>query len=351
LKKVEAESFIKSFSLFFISLCLLFGVHIYSDFVEEGKLLDESILSEMRLCSFDLKCEQFELDFVLVDEAKLYTLSKDSSGVHSFFPISQSTKNVLKFSYDVKSYQAKELLIRNEMIKQSFIMLLVITVISILFSFYALHPLRSALRLTEEFVKDILHDFNTPLAALRLNIGMLKQEMGESTKMLRIEQGINNILSLQENLRGYLNQHATKKESFDISKLIKERVFPLESVFPDITFTVEVKSLEVNANKEALTRVLDNLLSNAAKYNKKDGEVSITSVAYQNMLLIKDTGKGIASPEKVFGRFYKEQERGLGIGLHIVKKLCDEMKIKITVESKVGLGSVFKLNLSALTLR
>jgi len=351
LKKVEAESFIKSFSLFFISLCLLFGVHIYSDFVEEGKLLDESILSEMRLCSFDLKCEQFELDFALVDKAKLYTLSKDSFGVHSFFPISQSTKNVLKFSYELKSYQARELLIRNEMIKQSFIMLLVITVISILFSFYALHPLRSALRLTEEFVKDILHDFNTPLAALRLNIGMLKQEMGESTKMLRIEQGINNILSLQENLRGYLNQHATKKESFDISKLIKERVFPLESVFPDITFTVEVKSLEVNANKEALTRVLDNLLSNAAKYNKKDGEVSITSLAYQNMLLIKDTGKGIASPEKVFGRFYKEQERGLGIGLHIVKKLCDEMKIKITVESKVGLGSVFKLNLSALTLR
>jgi len=47
----------------------------------------------------------------------------------------------------------------------------------------------------------------------------------------------------------------------------------------------------------------------------------------------------------------KEQERGLGVGLHIVKKLCDEMKIKISVESKLGLGSVFKLDISALTLR
>ncbi len=68
-------------------------------------------------------------------------------------------------------------------------------------------------------------------------------------------------------------------------------------------------------------------------------------------MAIKDTGKGIKHPEKVFTRFYKEQERGIGIGLHIVKKLCDEMKIPIRLESEVNVGSTFELDLSALTLR
>ncbi len=351
LKKVELESFSKSFSLFFISLCLLFGAYLYLDYKEKGKVLDASILSDMRLCSFDLKCEQFNLDFALADEEKLYTLSKDASGVYSFFPISQSTKNVLKFTYPYKAYHEKELEIRNEMIKQSLMVLLVIIIISALFSFYALHPLRSALRLTEEFIKDILHDFNTPLAALRLNISMLKSEVGENKKILRIEQGIDNILGLQENLRGYLHQHVSQKESFDIKELVQERVLPLESAFSHIRFKIELDTLEIYTNKDAFTRVLDNLLSNAAKYNTDKGEVRIHINKEDKVLMITDTGKGIVSAKKIFGRFYTEQERGLGIGLHIVKKLCDEMKVKIRVESEEGVGSTFFLDISGLTLR
>ena len=351
MKRVEAESFIKSFSLFFISLSLLFGAHIYLDYKKECEHLDQSILSEMRLCSFNLKCEHFELDFALADEEKLYTLSKDDLGVYSFFPISQSTQNVLKFTYSSDAYQMKKREILNKTIEHALIMLLIIVIVSALFSFYALHPLRSALRLTEEFIKDILHDFNTPLSALRLNISMLKQEVGESKKMLRIEQGVENILGLQENLRGYLHQHSKEKEDFDIRELVKQRVLPLESLFPHITFITDVESLEVYTNKEALTRVLDNLLSNAAKYNRDNGVVEVSLSKGDNILSIKDTGKGIRSAEKVFGRFYTEQERGLGIGLHIVKKLCDEMRVKVSVESEVGVGSVFSLDLSVLTLR
>ena len=350
MKRVEAESFIKSFSLFFISLSLLFSAYIYLDYKKKCEHLDQLILSEMRLCSFNLKCEHFELDFALADESKLYTLSKDELGVHSFFPISQSTKNVLKFTYANSSYKIKKSEILKETIQHALITLLIIIIISALFSFYALHPLRSALRLTEEFIKDILHDFNTPLAALRLNISMLKQDVGARKKMLRIEEGIDNLLGLQENLRGYLHQHSSEKESFDISVLVKQRILPLENLFPNISFTSELYPLEVYTNKDAFTRVLDNLLSNAAKYNRDKGEVEVLLIEGKNILAIKDTGKGIVSAQKIFGRFYTEQERGLGIGLHIVKKLCDEMKVKISVESEVGVGSVFSLDLSLLTL-
>ncbi len=69
-----------------------------------------------------------------------------------------------------------------------------------------------------------------------------------------------------------------------------------------------------------------------------------------SVLYIEDTGKGIKNPSKVFERFYKEQERGIGIGLHIVKKLCEELGIEITLQSEIGQGTSFFLNLKPLTL-
>jgi signal transduction histidine kinase len=66
--------------------------------------------------------------------------------------------------------------------------------------------------------------------------------------------------------------------------------------------------------------------------------------------VIRDNGKGIKNTAKIFDRFYKEHERGLGIGLHIVKKLCDTMHISIYVKSTLGSGSLFTLNFQALIL-
>ena len=82
--------------------------------------------------------------------------------------------------------------------------MITIFIFSILFSFYALYPLRNALRLTQEFVKDILHDVNTPISTMRLNLSLLQEEIGENNKIKRIERGIENILLLQENLKSHL---------------------------------------------------------------------------------------------------------------------------------------------------
>ena len=89
---------------------------------------------------------------------------------------------------------------------------------------------------------------------------------------------------------------------------------------------------------------MDNLLSNAGKYNSANGEVNI--VLQGSILTIQDTGKGIKKPSKVFDRYYKEQDRGIGIGLHIVKKLCDELTIPINIQSKKNAGTKIGLNLS-----
>ncbi len=224
-----------------------------------------------------------------------------------------------------------------------FTVVAIIALISLLFALYALSPLRKALHLTEEFIKDILHDYNTPLATLRLNVSMLKNEIGDNKKIDRIENSVQNILNLQSNLRSYLNSHAMQKEFFDLQELLQKRISLIDNSYKDINFSLEIKSVKLHTNKDAFTRIIDNLLSNAAKYNKKGGNVS---VCFKNHILeIQDTGKGIKNPRRVFERFYKEQERGIGIGLHIVKKLCEELHIDISLQSEVNKGTIFRLNL------
>jgi len=92
---------------------------------------------------------------------------------------------------------------------------------------------------------------------------------------------------------------------------------------------------------------LDNLISNAFKYNKKNGFIKV--YLENKKLYIEDSGIGIKNPKKVFNRFYKENERGIGIGMSIVKKLADEFKIKIEIKSKINKGTIIILDLNLLT--
>jgi signal transduction histidine kinase len=343
LKKVEKESLIKSFLLFFLSQSLLIGALFFLNFQKEVQTLDEQIFAQMRICSFDLQCKEYKIDFVPKDEHELYKLYKTPKELSSYFTIPNSRRNYLKIYLEKNSYNVKVNTIKRTLFLQFLILELIVALLSLLFALYALSPLRNALRLTEEFIKDILHDFNTPLSTLRLNISMLKTKIGENSQIKRIENSIQNILNLQNNLRSYLHSHASQKEEFALKPFLKERVELISANHKDISFHIEDMNATLFTNRDAFSRIIDNLLSNAAKYNKKNG--SVTLRLEKSTLLIEDTGKGIKNPKRVFERFYKEQDRGIGIGLHIVQKLCDELGIKISLQSQLSHGTTFKLKL------
>ena len=67
------------------------------------------------------------------------------------------------------------------------------------------------------------------------------------------------------------------------------------------------------------------------------------------VLRIEDSGIGIINIDKIFERYYKESDRGFGIGLHVVKKLCDELDIRVTAKSQQQKGTIFSLDLNRLT--
>ena len=327
----------------------------YTNYEEKTLMLKTRILSQMHICSLELTCKEFNIDFIPKEQKKTYTLYESSTqGLIAFFPILNSEKNFLRLSLSPKQYQQKITKVKTEMLKTVIPIIIGIIILSILFSLYSLYPLRNALKLTEEFIKDILHDFNTPLSSLRLNSSMLTREIGENNKVKRIESSVNSILELQNNLSFYLHNHEMQQEEFFIKSAIDSSIHTIEKNYLDITFSTDIPNkLKFLTNEKAFMRIVDNLLTNAAKYNKKEGLVEVKYNQEKHLLQIIDTGVGIENPNKIFTRFYTEhkkieQERGLGIGLHIVQKLCDELKIKIKVDSVVDEGTTFSLDVRGL---
>jgi signal transduction histidine kinase len=309
--------------------------------------LQNALYSQMQITSLKLESKIFNIDYVAKTQDKpLYTMLRDEQNLYGYFKLPGSDTYLTKVSYPVKYLDADIEIIQNDTYTQLLPFLLLTFILSILFAFYTLHPLKKSLEMTNEFIKDILHDFNTPISTIRLNTDLLKEK---NTKPVhRIKNSINTILNLQNNLKNYIDDELGESETFDLKQLIHERIDLIQATYPHIIFSKQVQSLMIHCNKDAMSRILDNIFSNACKYNKTDGEV-IISLAHDT-LHIEDTGVGIRHPKKIFDRFYKETSRGLGIGLHIVKKLSNLMHIEIAVSSTLGKGTTFTLDLSQLTL-
>jgi len=331
-------------------MSILTVIIAYSKYEREINIMQTHTLSQMHICSLELTCTEFKIDFVSKKNYTTYILYiRPNKGIHAYFPILNSKEHFLELSLSEANYKKRVRELKKEIFLYLIPIIFTIIILSILFSLYSLYPLRNALKLTEEFIKDILHDFNTPLASLRLNSSMLHKEFGENKKIKRIESSISTILNLQENLTFYLHNHEMQKTLFSPRQCVESAILSIEKSYEDITFIMNIpSSLQLKTNQKAIMRILHNLISNAGKYNRQNGKVEINYDQEKKELLIIDTGKGIKQPQLVFTRFYTEQDRGVGIGLHIVQKLCTELNIKIYVKSKLKEGTTFYLDIKNL---
>jgi len=330
--------------IFFILLEVLLAINFWHEYNVKKLDIEDKIHVEMKLCAFTIQCDGLSTDFVDREKDKEENILYKKGDFYSYFKVPTVDKYLMKVVYPQSSYQVRVLSLEEKIQYKFLLYSLFATVVSFLFALYALTPLRKALHLNEEFVKDILHDFNTPISSMKINLSLFKRQIGENEKIHRLENNIESILALQNNLQIFLKEIPTHVETFELATLISNRMVYFMTLHPDVTFSAKVDKTILETNKDAFIRIIDNLLSNAGKYNRAKGEVTIV---YENDILqIADTGKGIKHPSKVFKRYYKEQDRGIGIGLHIVKKLCDELNIPIEIKSNLQKGTTIMLNLS-----
>ncbi len=341
MKRYERESFIKSLLIFWVTLEALMVVIALLYYHDRKERVEEQLFLEMKNYSFFLEGENFDLTIVPTG-GETYRLVHDASGYYALFPIPANETHLLKIMAPemmVEGLVGEE---RRRLTGLFAAASLAALVFALFYAWYTLRPLRQALHLLEESLRDMIHDLNTPVTAILLNVRMLKSRF-DPARLERIERSARTLGSLYHNVQSYLGGLSGAAVSVALDGLCRERMEYFKGLYPKLDFSCELEPVSVTVYPEALVRILDNLLANACKYNRPEGSVRMELSGRR--LRICDTGYGIKDTKKIFERFYKEGERGMGIGLHIVQKLAREQGIAISVES-TDAGSCFTLTFS-----
>ena len=196
-----------------------------------------------------------------------------------------------------------------------------------------MYPIRQSIQLINEFIKDIVHDINTPLSSLLINLKILKLKYNDE-EIDRIETSVKRLNSLFENLT-FINKQLEKNlKNVNVKELIIEEIDNLKSNYPDIKIKLNLENVSIYTDPVGFRRIISNLLINSFKHNTKNGWIKINLT--KSHLQIINSSHPIKNINKLFDRYYKESQRGIGIGLSIVKKLADELNLQIKVSYKEG---------------
>jgi len=202
----------------------------------------------------------------------------------------------------------------------------------------------------DEFIKDAIHELKTPLGVSLFNIDMLEMNHQNNKYIRRIKSALKNMSVIYEDLEFHAKAPTLSYTPtlINLSLFLKGRI----GFFSDLAQAKQITVTEaiepecfVMIHEIELQRIIDNTLSNAIKYSKEKTTilVSLEHHAHGITLRVQDQGVGIADVEKIFTRYYREERisGGFGIGLSIVKTICDRHGIFIHVDSTPKKGSTF----------
>ena len=216
-----------------------------------------------------------------------------------------------------------------------------------------LKPMRDALHLLDRFIKDTTHELNTPVTAIITNIEMIdKSSLDEKLlkKINRIEIGAKTISNIYEDLTFVTlnNQIISNNEEINLSNVLRQRVDYFNSIatMKKISFDINIEDdVFLVCDMKKITKLIDNILSNAIKYNKIAGFIKVN--LDDNILSIEDSGKGIEKEnlKTLFERYsrFDKSVGGFGIGLNIVSLIAKEYNLKIDIKSQINVGTIVEI--------
>ena len=219
-----------------------------------------------------------------------------------------------------------------------------------------------------EFLVTLAHELRNPLAPIRSGLEIMRLSTSANQRVNNIHQmmdrQVNHLTHLVDDLldiaritKGKIN---LKKERVALKTVLTNAVeisMPLiEANRHELIVDIREQDLTIDADPHRITQVISNVLNNAAKYTPNGGKIVVTAFAEGEaaVLTVKDTGIGL-SPEalstvfELFSQIQTEVDRaqgGLGIGLHLVKRLIDLHDGSVAVSSLgKGKGSTFSIRL------
>lgn len=233
---------------------------------------------------------------------------------------------------------------------------------------FANQQMKEADVIKDEFLYTITHELRTPLTSIRafseilfdnpgIDTQQRQQFLGTMIKEIeRLSRLITQVLDLEKLESGKQDLNFQK---LNISELINEVIASFSQIIKDKGISLEKLDIEelplIEADKDLLIRVIQNLVSNAIKYVDQDYGKILINIARKEEnveILIKDNGSGIAEKHihYVFNKFYqiqhlKAKNDGSGLGLAISKRIVELHKGEIWVENGKESGAIFSFNI------
>ena len=232
---------------------------------------------------------------------------------------------------------------------------------------------RQISQIKTDFINNMTHEFKTPIATINLALSAIKnpktivnkEKVKKYLQMIydennRMHDQVENVLMISHLERNQLNIDKTKQDINEIIDLAISHVsLIVENNNGNIITEKDADNSMVIGNETHLINVIVNILDNAIKYNDNSPEIFIKTLNIGSRVLIeiKDNGIGMskAVQSKIFEKFYRKQTgdlhdvKGHGLGLAYVKKIIAFHNGNITVDSAVGKGSKFTIQLNTLT--
>ena len=232
---------------------------------------------------------------------------------------------------------------------------------------------RQISQIKTDFINNMTHEFKTPIATINLALSAIKnpktivnkEKVKKYLQMIydennRMHDQVENVLMISHLERNQLNIEKTKQDINEIIDLAISHVsLIVENNNGNIITEKDADNSMVIGNETHLINVMVNILDNAIKYNDNSPEILIKTLNIGSRVLIeiKDNGIGMskAVQSKIFEKFYRKQTgdlhdvKGHGLGLAYVKKIIAFHNGNITVDSAVGKGSKFTIQLNTLT--
>ena len=195
----------------------------------------------------------------------------------------------------------------------------------------------------KKFIKNSVHEINTPLSIIQTNIDLLKMKIPENKYITHIESGAKIIQYIYDDLSYLIKKDRViyEKEYLNLSKIVIHRIdfFSEIAKSNSLYFVSNIQDdIYIKFNNTEFQRIIDNNLSNAIKYSyaKSPIFVRLDYISDEEVEFSVTThSKKIEYQNKIFDDFYRENSArgGFGLGLRIVKEICDKNLVTIQLDS------------------
>ncbi|GAB4480744.1 MAG: HAMP domain-containing sensor histidine kinase [Thermoflexibacter sp.] len=257
----------------------------------------------------------------------------------------------------------------------SFILLVVVIFFG--YTLFAIFKQKRLAEIQKDFINNMTHEFKTPIATISISADVLS-----NPNIVQSPERLSNYVSIIKNENNRLKSQVErvlqlaklekkelelKKEKIDLHEFIKDTTTSfalkikegkIDNKIGELVYDLQATHYQIQADKVHLTNLLYNLLDNGVKYCDKAPHIEIVTKNKANKLLlsVKDNGIGVDKKyqKRIFEKFFRvptgnlHDVKGFGLGLNYVKSVVQAHKWKMSLESSLGQGSKFTIEIPTL---